>query len=82
MVIEILILALAIPSGFLIARLCRDELVQGRKWFKILIIGFLILGIGFFLFGYKVEGFASFFIMITSLISYVKSYDKKWVKAK
>ena len=40
--IEWIILLAAIPVGYLIAYLAKDELIQGRKWFRILIIaGFL-----------------------------------------
>jgi len=80
MLLEIILLILAVPVGFLLAWMARDELVQGRKWFKILIIVGVVLGIWFYLTGLDVESFSSFFVAIVSLVSYVKSFDKKWVK--
>lgn len=35
----IAILFLAIPIGFLLNKLCWDELKAGRKWFKLIIAG-------------------------------------------
>ena len=34
----ILVLASAFPVGWLLAYLCRDELVSGRKWFKMIAV--------------------------------------------
>ena len=71
---------LGIPTGYLISWLARDELKDGRKWFRILIILAVIIGGWFALTGNYVIALTSGFIFIVSIISYMKSYDKKWVK--
>lgn len=82
MLIEIIILLLAIPSGYLITWLARDELEDGRKWFRILIIISTVSGIWFYLIGLFYISLTLGFIFIVSLISFMKSKDKKWVKSK
>lgn len=74
------ILIIAIPIGYWLAYIARDELVDGRKWFKIIVIGGILLGIWLFLIGFKAAGYTSFFVSILGIIAYVKSYDKKWIR--
>jgi len=76
----ILFLIASVFAGYLIAWLSRDELIIGRKWFQILVIGSFVAGLGFFIFGYPIEMFICAFILIISWISYMKSRDKKWIK--
>ena len=76
--IAIIILVLAIPVGFLIAWLCRDELIEGRVWFRILVIVGVLGGLWFYLTGNTVISLTLFFIAIVALVSYIKSSDKKW----
>jgi len=77
----ILILATSIPVGLFLAYLCRDELVPGRKWFKILSIVSLFLALILLLFYRKPEIILTLiYICITSLISLYLSYNKKFVK--
>ena len=73
MFIEIVILVLAIPVGFLIAWLTKDELTSGRKWFRILIIASILGVIGFWIYGFPYVSWTFGFILIVSLISFVKS---------
>ncbi len=80
MIIELLILILSVPSGLFLAYISRDELINGRKWFRILIMISLISEIWFFLQRNKPLIFTLAFIFIVSLISYTKSFDKKWTK--
>jgi len=80
MLFEIIILILAIGSGFLISWLCREELIAGRKWFKLLVILSVVIGIGLELFGYGAAAWTMGFIAIVSMISYWKSFDGKWSK--
>ena len=80
MIIEIIILLLAVLSGFLVSYLARDELVQGRKWFLSLIIISGVFAVILFFLGLKIEGLTSVFISIFSFVSYVKSFDVKWTK--
>jgi len=78
----IVFLIVSVAAGYLIAWLSRDELVIGRKWFQGLVIASFIIGVGSFLFGYRSEMLVCLFILIVSWISYLKSKNKKWTKAK
>ena len=78
--LEIIVLVLAIPVGFLIAWLARDELLQGKPYFRILMIISILTGIWFWLTGFMVITWIAGFIFIVSLISLVKSEDKRWTK--
>lgn len=71
----ILVLVLAVPIGYLLAYLCRDELKDGRKYFKLLVFLSAILGI-VFLFLDLIVGLSLIFISVVSLISLIKSYNK------
>lgn len=82
MIIKIIILILAIPAGFFVSYLARDELVQGRNWFLALIILSGICGIVLSGFGFVPEALTSFFVTIFSIVSYWKSFDKKWTRKK
>ena len=77
MIFEIIILILAIPTGLLIAKLTKEELKPGRKYFAALIIVSILATIWFYLTKFKVEALTSAFIAISTLISYVKSFNKK-----
>jgi len=77
------ILLLGIPAGYLLAWLCRDELVDGRKWFKILSwISFILVVLFLLVYRNIAVILTLVYICITSLISLWKSYDKKWIKEK
>ena len=80
MIINIAILMLSIPAGYLIAWLARDELIMGRIWFKVLIIMSMLIGIIFYFFDRIYISLSAAFIVIVSAISLMKSYDKKWIK--
>jgi len=75
MILQIIILVLAIPMGFLIAWMAKDELIVGRKYFRILVILGIIGLIGFWIYGFKEIALTCGFIGIVSLVSYVKSFD-------
>jgi uncharacterized membrane protein len=80
MLLEIAVLALGIPVGFLIAWMARDELVAGREWFRVLIILGIILGIWFWLTGFYPGAWTAGFIVIVSTIGFVKGRDERWTK--
>jgi len=80
MIYQILILIVSIPAGLLIAYACRDELIDGRKWFRILFIAGIIFGVGLRLAGYYSASWTSYAIAIIAMISYIKSFDKKWTR--
>ncbi|MEK6847257.1 MAG: hypothetical protein AABY16_03760 [Nanoarchaeota archaeon] len=74
--IDFLLLILAVPIGFLIARLARDELIQGRNYLLILMVLCFVLMIVFL----RNETFVLTlgFMSIVGWISYLKSFDSKW----
>ncbi len=77
-ILIIIALLLAYPVGLLLAWLARDELVSGRRWFKLIIIVAMIIGLWLSFQGKKVMAFSSFFIVIATVVSYWKSFDAKW----
>jgi len=79
--LNIAILLTAIPVGYVLAWLCRDELVDGRKWFKMIIYILVILLIVFLLV-YKDASilFSLMYMLIITYISLFKSKDKGFVK--
>lgn len=80
MLLQIILIGIGIGIGFLIARLARDELVEGRPYFKILIIVCIIGVIGSWIYGKSVWAWMFGFIEIVTLVSFVKSYDRKFVR--
>lgn len=77
MITEIILLLFAIPVGFLIAWLAKDELVQGRKWFRLLVIASISLALLFWVFGFDYISLTLIFIAIVSLISHLKGKDNR-----
>lgn len=75
-----LTLLLVFPLGFLLAWLCKEELKQGRAYFKIM-IGLCLLAavvISFINFQEKLAVILSlFFVIILASVSLYKSYEKK-----
>jgi hypothetical protein len=82
MIPQIILLILAIPAGYLIAWMARDELVTGKRWFRILIVASVALAGLFWLFGKNYVSFSLIFVALVSLVSLIKSEDKKWTKKK
>ena len=79
MLLEIGILILAFPVGYLLAWLARDELVAGRRWFKIIVLISSLSAIISVFFNITIA-LTLAFISIVTIISLIKSYDKKFVK--
>ena len=80
MIIELILLVLAIPTGFLIAWMARDELADGRKWFRALIVASIALAALFWIIGLGYISLTLIFMAIVSFVSLIKSRDKKWTK--
>lgn len=77
MIFYLLILILAIPTGFVIAKLAHDELIDGFNYVKVLCeTSFLLVMI--FSFYNEVITVSLGFICIVSYISVIKRYDKRW----
>lgn len=71
---------LALPVGYLISYMSRDELVVGRKWFVLLLGVFAVLGVGSYVLGEHLLVWTSVFIFLTGGVSLWKSYDLVWTK--
>lgn len=80
--IQPFLLLLAIPVGYLIAWLCKDELKDGRKYFRIVLITAFALAVLSFAVGNYMMVYVFLFIAIVTFISYVKATDKKFIKGK
>ncbi len=78
----VITLILSIPAGYWIAWLCRDELIDGRKWFRLVIVVSILLTVIFFLLGNYSVALTMSFIFIVTLISLMKSFDKSWTNRK
>ncbi len=80
-IVAIVIALLGYPIGLLIARYTREELAQGRKWFRIIMLACLIVMALAFIFTwgntllFLVSSLT--FIILVSLASLVKSRKKK-----
>ena len=81
MILEIIILSLSIPLGFLVSYMARDELISGRKWFRLIFIISILLGYWFYLIGKNYISLTSFFMSFFTLVSYIKSFDAKLTKS-
>jgi len=66
LIIGILVLILGIPIGSYLAKITKEELKKGQKWFKLIIIISLISGIIGLILGNDVVLFSSFFIAIVA----------------
>jgi Ca2+/H+ antiporter len=75
--IDLIIILLSIPIGFLISWLARDELIEGHKYIKLLFFVSFIL-MTFFSFYDEVLTKTTGFVCIVSFISVIKRFDKRW----
>ena len=64
--IGILFLLLGIPIGSYLAKITKEELKDGQKWFKLIIILSLISGLIGLIFGNDIILFSSFFIAVVT----------------
>jgi hypothetical protein len=82
MFLEVIVLMLAIPFGYLVAYLSRDELLMGVRYFRIMIIASVLLGVWFWLTGAAYLVWTFGFVFVVSIVGLVKAGDKKWTKSK
>ncbi|MEK6915763.1 MAG: hypothetical protein AABW89_04455 [Nanoarchaeota archaeon] len=79
MVYYLFTLLLGIPTGFVIAWLARDELIEGYVYIKILCeLSFVLMMI--FSFYDEVVTLSLGLICIVSYVSLLKRYDSRWAK--
>jgi len=72
MMIEIFLIFLAIPTGFILAWLAKDELRAGREWFWALLFISAFLSSMFLYYDIIYASLTCLFIAIVSLISLIK----------
>ncbi len=72
LLIGIAVLILAFPVGNLLAKMTKEELKQGAKWFRLIVILGLIGGVVGLIIGDDVLLFSFFFIAIVTSRSLVK----------
>jgi len=72
MIIEVILLILAIPAGFIIAWMAKDELKQGKKWFKLIAMTFPAFGLLFWIYGISYIALTCAFIAIAGYISLIE----------
>ncbi|MBU0907014.1 MAG: hypothetical protein KKD18_04240 [Nanoarchaeota archaeon] len=80
MLIELIVVLLGIPVGFLIAYWANDELIFGRSWFKWIMILSVLLGAYFAFQGNWPVVWTCGFVVIVAGVSCWKSFDRAWVK--
>jgi len=77
----LIVFATSFPIGYLLAYLCRDELVKGRVYFRFIAILCAILTWISAIFEMELVIAATLcYIGIISVISFWKSHDRKFVK--
>ncbi len=80
--LSLIILTLAIPVGYWVAWLARDELVVGRRWFGLLMFLGALAALVFLIVEKYAAAGTSAFIAILAFVSYWKSLDRTWTRAK
>lgn len=77
-----LILVSSIPIGFLIAWHSRDELVQGKTFFILLMSVSLLLSLGGVFWNRYDLSLTGIYAAIVGFIAFFKGKDKDWTKKK
>lgn len=78
--IGVILLIISIPAGLLLAHFTQDELKQGRKWFKLIMLTSIIFGIILLLANISTEyklasTFTIAFIFVVAFISHQHSLN-------
>ncbi len=64
----------SIPAGFFLVYLCDDEVIYGKKWFKLIVVILIAMILGSFLFYYDLPIILSLvYFLIVTLISLYRS---------
>ena len=82
-VLLVLVMLSSIPVGWFLAKVCKEELVGGRKWFVLILIGCLlfIFILLFLRIDYWLEMILGLvYLGVVSEVGLKLSYNKKFVK--
>lgn len=79
--LDIVLLLTAIPVGYFLAWLCKDEIIY-RKWMNLILYCLIIVGIVYSLIYFDINIILAFiYMIIITLVSIYKSKDKKFLKS-
>lgn len=79
-ILNALMLLTAVPVGYILAWLCKDE-IKYREWFYLIFYGFIVAGVIYSSIYFNVSIVLAFVYMtIVTVISLRKGRDKKFVK--
>jgi len=77
-ILNLLVMLTSLPIGWLLARLCEDELIIGRRWFKIILYSLIIVMIVYSLFYFNISiVFAFIYMIIVTLITIYLGKNKR-----
>jgi hypothetical protein len=79
MIIAGILLLVAVPLGFWIAWMGRDELLKGRVWFRSITFISVALS-GFFYFNARYLTYTFTFVAFFALIAFIMSFHENWTK--
>jgi hypothetical protein len=80
-VFYILVLLTSLPMGYFLARLCKDELVNDRKYFFLLIYVMILTTLALLVFYFKPSFILSMSYIIIVLLTMIrKSKDKSFLR--
>jgi len=78
--LDVIVMLTSIPIGYFLAWLCKDEIVY-RKWIFVIFYSFVVVFIVAFIFFSQLSIILSLvYMIIVTLISILKSKDKKFLK--
>lgn len=78
--LNILVLLTSIPAGYFLAWLCKDELVDGRKWFKLIIYCLFIILVLLLIFYRNINVLLTVaYMIIVVFVALFLGKDKKFV---
>ncbi len=77
MMLDLLVILSAIPLGYLLAWLAREELIPGRVWFQRLVVISLALGGGLWAYGVRAGLALGMFLAILAFIAYCQSFNRR-----
>ncbi|MSS74601.1 hypothetical protein EXS73_00070 [Candidatus Pacearchaeota archaeon] len=77
MILDFVVVLIAIPVGYLLAWLAREELVPGRVWFQRLAVISLVLGMGLWAYGMPTGLILGLFLAILAFIAYCQSFNRR-----
>lgn len=80
-ILDILVMLTSLPAGYFLAWLCKDELVDGRKWFRIIFACLFSILVFILIFYRNLNTILTLVYMIlVVLLALLKGRDKKFLE--